>query len=87
MPADADAHSGAAARVIARYQRRLDGGAPAGATAGQRRKAAQAERELLLAGLHAEREEIFSLARQARISDETSRKLVREVDLIEARYR
>ncbi|HEX5628189.1 MAG TPA: cation:proton antiporter, partial [Usitatibacteraceae bacterium] len=87
VPGDADAQSVAAARVIARYQRRLDGGALAGNTAGERRKADQAERALLLAGLHAEREELFSLARQARISDETSRKLVREVDLIEARYR
>jgi monovalent cation/hydrogen antiporter len=87
MPADAEAHSGAAARVIARYQRRLDGGAPAGATAGQRRVAARVERELLLAALHAEREEIFRLARETRISDETARKLVREVDLVEARYR
>ena len=39
MPADADAHGSAAARVIARYQRRIDGGVPAGATAEQRRKA------------------------------------------------
>ena len=87
MPANAEVHSGAAARVIARYQRRLDGGAPAGATAGQRRGAAQVERELLLAALHAEREEIFRLARETRISDETARKLVREVDLVESRYR
>jgi Na+/H+ antiporter len=87
LPGDADARSVAAARVIARYQRRLDGGARAGHSAGERRKADQAERALLLAGLHAEREELFSLARRSRISDETSRKLVREVDLIEARYR
>ena len=85
--ADADAHGSAAARVIARYQRRLDGGVPAGATAEERRRAGQAEHALLLAGLHAEREEIFRLARQSRISDEVSRKLVREVDLVEARYR
>jgi CPA1 family monovalent cation:H+ antiporter len=87
MPADAEAHRSAAARVIARYQRRLDGVAPAGATAGQRRKAAQVEQALFLAALHAEREEIFGLARQSRISDEIARKLVREVDLVEARYR
>lgn len=85
--ADADVHSIAAVRVIARYQRRLDGGAPGGATARQRREAARFERELLLAALHAEREEIFDLARKERISDETSRKLVREVDLVESRYR
>jgi CPA1 family monovalent cation:H+ antiporter len=87
IAADADAYGSAAARVIARYQRRLDSGMPSGATADERRKSDQAERALLLAGLHAEREEIFRLARESRISDETSRKLVREVDLVEARYR
>ncbi len=42
---------------------------------------------ITLAGMHAEREEIFNLARQSKISDETSRKLVREIDLVDARYR
>ena len=39
------------------------------------------------ARLQAERAEIFSLARRFQISDETSRRLVRELDLMEARYR
>lgn len=84
--ADADFYTDAAARVIALYQRRLGGRAGDG-QAEQLRRADQAERALRLIGLHAEREEIFNLARHARISDKTSRKLVREIDLVESRYR
>jgi CPA1 family monovalent cation:H+ antiporter len=51
------------------------------------RKADNAERALRLAALQAERGAIFQLARQRQISDATSRKLVRELDLAEARYR
>ncbi len=84
--ADADVHSQAAARVIALYQHRLDGG-DAGESAGQLRKADQIEGALRVAALQAERETVFSLARRNLISDETSRRLVREIDLIESRYR
>ncbi|MGB7480531.1 MAG: Na+/H+ antiporter [Burkholderiaceae bacterium] len=84
--AEADLYSQAAARVIALYQRRLDGGSGEG-EAGQLRKADQIERALRLAALQAEREAVFSLARQTRISDQTSRKLVREIDLAETLYR
>lgn len=87
QPADDDGYTSAAALVIARYQRRVDGAAPTGVMGGRQRKAERAEREMLLAGLHAEREKIFDLARQSLISDETSRKLVREIDLVESRYR
>jgi CPA1 family monovalent cation:H+ antiporter len=45
------------------------------------------ERAQRLAGLRAEREKIFEMARRSQISDETSRKLVREIDLMETRYR
>ncbi|MDR3455061.1 MAG: Na+/H+ antiporter [Rhodoferax sp.] len=83
---DADLHSQAAARVIALYQRRLDGGA-SDESAGQLRRAEQIERTLRVAGLQAEREAVFNLARHRRISDETSRRLVREIDLMESRYR
>ena len=84
---DADIRTQAAARVIALYQRRLDGGASTGRQAARLRRVDQVEREMRMAGMHAEREEIFSLARQSKISDETSRKLVREIDLVDARYR
>ncbi|WP_020648465.1 Na+/H+ antiporter [Solimonas variicoloris] len=86
-PTDVELYTSAAARVIALYQRRLGESSSAGVAAGQLRRADEAERELRLAGLSAEREAIFALARHGRISDEVSRKLVREIDLIEARYR
>ena len=85
--ADAEICAQAATRVIAIYQRRLERTASSGKSPGNLREAEAAERELRVAGLQAEREEIFSLARQAQISDETARKLVREIDLAEAHFR
>jgi CPA1 family monovalent cation:H+ antiporter len=85
--ADADIYSQAATRVIALYQRRLVDGVAGDREAGQLRKADTAERLLRLAGLDAERKTVFKLARNAGLSDEISRKLVREIDLIESRYR
>ena len=85
--ADAQICSQAATRVIAIYQRRLERTASSGKSPGNLREAEAAERELRVAGLQAEREEIFSLARQAQISDETARKLVHEIDLAEAHFR
>ena len=85
--ADAQICSQAATRVIASYQRRLERTASSGKSPGNLREAEAAERELRVAGLQAEREEIFSLARQAQISDETARKLVHEIDLAEAHFR
>ncbi|MBU6503331.1 MAG: Na+/H+ antiporter, partial [Burkholderiales bacterium] len=84
--ADADLHTQAAARVVALYQHRL-AGAGAGESAGQLRKADQIEGALRVAALQAEREAVFGLARRNLISDETSRRLVREIDLLESRYR
>lgn len=43
------------------------------------------ERQLRLAGLRAERDELFRLVRTRHLSDELVRKLVREIDLLEAR--
>lgn len=84
---DTDVYTDAATRVISLYQHRLDGRVSDSNQAGQLRQADQAERALRLAALQAEREAIFNLARQALISDATSRKLVREIDLLESRYR
>jgi len=43
------------------------------------------ERELELIGMRAERERLLQLTRSGHLSDEAARKLVREVDLVEAR--
>lgn len=73
--------------MIALYQHWLDEDASSGDEAQHLRKADVAERELRLAALQGQREAIFELARHHHISDEVSRRLVREIDLQEARYR
>jgi len=84
---EADLYTNAAVRVMANYQHRLEDGNVSGVDAARLRQADQAEVALRLAGLQAEREAIFRLARRGQISDEISRKLVRQIDLVEARYR
>jgi len=84
---DPEIFTHAAARVLELYRHRLGGAMPASSEAGQLRKAERAEQALRLAGLQAERDHIYTLARQSKISDETARKIVREIDLVESRYR
>jgi hypothetical protein len=67
------------------YQHRL-GTAPA-VRPGATRSGRRAEREYRLAALRAERETILALVHAREMSDETARKLLREIDLVEARYR
>jgi CPA1 family monovalent cation:H+ antiporter len=85
--AEAELYTQAAARVMADYNFRLGPDDPHPETDGKYLCAAdRAEIALRLAALRAERETIFRLARGQRISDEVSRRLVRQIDLIEARY-
>jgi Na+/H+ antiporter len=85
---DADLYTNAAVRVLADYQHRIDDEVVPGTVGAEYlRRADRAEVALRLAALQAEREAIFRLARENEISDEVSRKLVRQIDLMEARYR
>lgn len=84
--ADADLYPQAASRVIALYKHRLVEHTEV-EQARQFRKLDMAEKALRMAALHAERKAIFNLARHDHISDETARKLVRELDLSETRFR
>jgi CPA1 family monovalent cation:H+ antiporter len=85
---DPEVYPQAASRVIALYQHRLNmAGGGDGDETRKFRKLDQAERALRMAALQAERNTIFQLARNDHISDATSRKLVREIDLVEARHR
>ncbi|RFP18885.1 MULTISPECIES: Na+/H+ antiporter [unclassified Duganella] len=82
---DPEVYPQAAARIIAFYQHKLREVDPDNDAAW--RKTDHAEKELRLAALEAERHTVYELARHDHISDEISRKLVREIDLVEARYR
>jgi CPA1 family monovalent cation:H+ antiporter len=83
---DADLYADAASRVMDLYRRRIEREA-ASEAAHRIRQADEIERTLRLAGLRAEREAFFALARAHQITDEQSRVLVREVDLMEERLR
>jgi Na+/H+ antiporter len=83
----ADLQASAADYVRGIYLHRLGGGSAGTTDAAKVRVAEQAEREFRLAALQAERGTILQMARDGRISDDTARKLLRDIDLVEARYR
>ncbi|MFI8719404.1 Na+/H+ antiporter [Stenotrophomonas sp. NPDC077464] len=80
-------YSDAAARVSLLYQRNLEKEQGPDADPGKVARMEQGYRQLRSAGLTAEREELFRLTRRGRISDEISRKLIRNLDLLETRQR
>jgi monovalent cation/hydrogen antiporter len=89
-PADSDEselRSQAATRLVDFYRHRIEGRDSNGESAAQIRRADEIERSLRLAGLRAERDRIFELARSQSLSDATARKLVRNIDLLEERLR
>lgn len=83
---DADLYADASARIMDLYRQRIDRGTKTGDEAVLLRKIDRIERELRLAGLRAEREALYRLARSGRLPDEMARDLVREIDLAEARF-
>jgi CPA1 family monovalent cation:H+ antiporter len=83
---DAEVYADAAARVMDSYRRRFEGEMTA-ERAAEVRRSNEIERALRLAGLAAEREALFTLARSEALTQENSRKLIRDVDLMEERLR
>lgn len=83
---EADLYAEAGARIMEVYRARIDGELKTGADAERSRRSNLVARELRLTGLRAEREEFYRLGRTRRLSDETVRKLVREIDLLETRF-
>jgi Na+/H+ antiporter len=83
---DTDLYTDAGVRIMELYRQRIDGRSTTGKEASLARKIDEIERKLRLTGLRAERYEIYRIARARRLSDETSRKLVRELDLLESRF-
>ncbi|MBU3077396.1 Na+/H+ antiporter [Sphingomonas quercus] len=83
---DADLFVAAASRIMDVYRERIDRrqGSPEDAASGRREE--RIERDLRLAALKAERAEIFRRVRDRQLGSEIAQKLVRELDLLEARY-
>jgi CPA1 family monovalent cation:H+ antiporter len=85
--ADVDVFAAIGARIMDLYRERIDSRAAAGGFQGQMLIHAQVERDLRLAGLRAERDAIFRMARERTIGSAVAQKLIRELDLLEIRYR
>jgi CPA1 family monovalent cation:H+ antiporter len=74
--------------VLRVYQHRLPQAGNGDGEAEPATKAARrVEREIRVLALNAERDSVLRLARRMQISDETARRLLRNIDLLEARYR
>jgi CPA1 family monovalent cation:H+ antiporter len=69
------------------YRERIDSRIQQSADQEEVKQLARVDRDLRLAGFRAERDAIFAMARKRVIGSEITQKLVRELDLAEARYR
>jgi CPA1 family monovalent cation:H+ antiporter len=83
--ADAALRSRAAGHVLRLYRHRL-GATDAANGHDDARALKRAELSYRLVALKAERDTVLRLARRMDISDETARRLLRQIDLLEARY-
>ena len=83
---DAGLCAAAGARMMQIYRQRIERELKTGEEAEQVREIENVERELRLAGIRAERDTLFQLARARMLPEETARNLVRDLDLLETRY-
>ncbi|HEX7858073.1 MAG TPA: Na+/H+ antiporter [Sphingobium sp.] len=84
---DADVYAAAGARIMDLYRERIDSRIQQSGDTSETRRYALVERDLRLAGLKAERDAIFDMARSRSIGSTLAQKLIREIDLLEVRYR
>lgn len=83
---DADTYVTVASRLMDVYRERIERHSSGSEQGSLIRRDDAIERELRLAALRAERGEIFKRVRRRELGSEAARKLVRELDLAEARY-
>lgn len=83
---DADIYVEAAARVMASYRQRIENRLGNAEDNASGRMSERIERDLRLAALKAERAELFRMVRRRRLASDLARKMIRELDLLEARY-
>jgi CPA1 family monovalent cation:H+ antiporter len=84
--ANADVYADAAARLMEMYRLRIEASPDEAESTPLARQIESIERQLHIAGLRAERRAIFQAGRSGAIDEVTMGKMVREVDLQEARY-
>ncbi len=84
---DADLYTDTASRIMDQYRQRIDGRLQSSEAEAVARRMMAIERRLRLAGLKAERSEIFRAAREREMNGEVALRMVRDIDLLEARLR
>jgi CPA1 family monovalent cation:H+ antiporter len=84
---EADVYAEAAARIMASYRRRIDSLSQPDAMPAHAGNTIEVDQSLRLTGLQAERRELVRLVRTRAIGEETMRKLMRELDLVDALVR
>ena len=85
--ADPDLYADIASRIMELYRQRIESRTRTDDDDVETsRRLDEIERQLRLAGLAAERDELGRLMRARQIDEETGRKLIREIDLQELRY-
>jgi CPA1 family monovalent cation:H+ antiporter len=83
---DADLYVSAASRLMDAYRHRIESRVGNAESNALERRTEEVERRLRLAALKAERTQIFRMVRNRELGSEPARKLIREIDLLEARY-
>jgi len=84
---DADFYAAAGSRIMDLYRDRIESRSQGPKVSAEARLQDKLERDLRLVGLQAERDAVFRLARERRVGSSTAQKMIRELDLLEARYR
>ncbi len=83
---DADLYMQACGRIMAQYRQRIEARLKTNKDSFLARRVDEIERRLRLVALRAERDELYRIARSGKLTDETTRTLVREIDLQESRF-
>jgi CPA1 family monovalent cation:H+ antiporter len=83
---DADVYIAAAGRVMDFYRSRIEVRSREGEAGVRVRESENAEQKMRMAAVKAERTAIFKMMQSQQIGSETGGRLVRELDLLEARY-
>ncbi len=84
---DVELFTPAATRLMALYRQRIETQSTEIADTHIALKVDEIEQRLHLVALGAERNEVYRFARSGKLTDESTRRLVREIDLLESRYR
>lgn len=84
--ADADVFTDVATQIMELYRKRIDGRMHLGEEREQTTRSEEIEKRLRITALKAERQEIYRLVRARRLESTIASRMVRDIDLLEARY-